>query len=78
MDQSTQAGVSTPLQVIPPISGSSQAESQVDVRADQGIVEPQSPTQVIEPNKSQTYIHSINQQTKTPSEEEKGVIRSER
>ena len=37
-DQSTQAGVSTPLQVISSISGSSQAESQLDVWADQGIV----------------------------------------
>ena len=55
MDQSTQVGVSTPLQVISPISGSSQAESEVDVRADQGIVEPQSPTQVIEPN-TESYI----------------------
>ena len=55
VDQSTQAGVSTPLQVIPPISGSSQTESQVDTRADQGIVEPQSPTQVIEPN-TESYI----------------------
>ena len=50
MDQSTQAGVSTPLQVLHPISGSSETESQVDIRADQGIVEPQSPTQVIEPH----------------------------
>ena len=47
VDQSTQAGVSTPLQVVPPNSGSSETESQVDIRADQGIVEPQSPTQVI-------------------------------
>ena len=50
VDQSTQAGVSTPLQVLHPISGSSVTESQVDARADQGIVEPQSPTQVIEPH----------------------------
>ena len=32
------------------ISGSDVTESQEDVRADQGIVEPQSPTHVIEPN----------------------------
>ena len=44
VDQSTQAGVSTPLQVNPHISGATQDESQGDVRADQGIVEPQSPT----------------------------------
>ena len=50
MDQSTQAGVSTPLQVLHHISGSSATESQVDVRADQGIVEPQSPTEVIKPH----------------------------
>ena len=48
MDQSTQAGVLTPLQVLPPISSSSETESQVDIRSDQGIVEPQSPTHVIE------------------------------
>ena len=34
MNQSTQAGVSTPLQVNAPISGTSQSESQVDVRAE--------------------------------------------
>ena len=63
VDQSTQAGVSTPLQVNPPVSGTSQVESQEDVRADQGIVEPQSPTQVIEPN-TETYTHPI--QTSIP------------
>ena len=57
MDQSTQAGVSTPLQVLHPISATSQAESQVDVRANQGITEPQSPTQVIEPN-TESNIHT--------------------
>ena len=55
VDQSTQAGVSTPLQVLPPNSSSSKTASQVDIRADQGIVEPQSPTQVIEPN-TESYI----------------------
>ena len=56
MDQSTQAGVSTPLQVNPPVSGASEVQSQEDVRDDQGIVEPQSPTQVIEPN-TETQTH---------------------
>ena len=50
VDQSTQAGVSAPGQVTPPISAAIHVESQVDVRADQGIVAPQSPTQVVEPN----------------------------
>ena len=50
VDQSTQSGVSAPEQVTPPISAATNVESQVDVRADQGIVEPQSPTQVLEPN----------------------------
>ena len=50
VDQSTQAGVSTPLQVLHHVSSSSETESQVDIRADQWIVEPQSPTQVIEPH----------------------------
>ena len=63
VDQSTQTRVSTPLQVNPPVSGASQAESQVDVRADQGIVEPQSPIQVIEPN-TESYKHP--QQTSIP------------
>ena len=55
VDQSTQERVSTPLQLLPPNSGSSETESQVDIRADQGILEPQSPTQVIEPN-TESYI----------------------
>ena len=56
MDQSSQAGVSTPLQVNPHVSGATHVQSQVDVRADQGIVEPQSPTQFIEPNiETQTH-----------------------
>ena len=50
VDQYTQARVSTPLHVLHHISSSSMTESQVNVRADQGIVEPQSPTQVIEPH----------------------------
>ena len=51
VDQSTQAGVSAPEQVTTHISAAAtNVESQVDVRADQGIVEPQSPTQVLEPN----------------------------
>ena len=51
VDQSTQAGVSAPEQVTTPISAdATEVISQVDVRADQGIVEPQSPTQVLEPN----------------------------
>ena len=50
VDQSTQAGVSTTVQVNPLVSGAYEVQSQEDVRADQGIVEPQSPTQVIEPN----------------------------
>ena len=56
VDQSTQARVSTPLQVNPPVSGATEVQSQEDVRADQGIVEPQSPTQVIEPN-TETQTH---------------------
>ena len=56
VDQSTQAGVSTPVQVNPPVSGAFEIQSQEDVRTDQGIVEPQSPTQVIEPNiETQTH-----------------------
>ena len=50
VDSSTRADSSAQGQVSSPISGSHETESQVDVRADQGIVEPQSPTQVIEPN----------------------------
>ena len=61
VDQSTQAGVSAPVQVTPSVSGATEVLSQVDVRADQGIVEPQSPTQVIEPN---TETHST--QTSRP------------
>ena len=61
VDQSTQSGVSAPEQVTPPISAATNVESQVDVRADQGIVEPQSPTHVIEPN---TETHP--QQTSRP------------
>ena len=61
VDQSTQAGVSAPVQVTPSISTATEVLSQVDVRADQGIVEPQSPTQVIESN---TEIHST--QTSRP------------
>ena len=56
MAQSTQAGVSTPHQVNPSVSGATEVLSQGDVRADQGIVEPQSPTQVIEPN-TETQTH---------------------
>ena len=56
VDQSTQVGVSTPLQVNPPFSGATQVEFQEDVRDAQGIVEPQSPTQVIEPN-TESYTH---------------------
>ena len=56
VDQSTQAGVSAPVQVTPSVFGATQVQSQVDVRADQGIVEPQSPTQVIEPN-TETETH---------------------
>ena len=69
VDQSTQVGVSTPLQVNPPVSGATQVESQEDVRADQGIVEPQSPTQVIEPN-TESYTHPTQtSRPKTPREE---------
>ena len=51
LDQSTQAGVSAPVQVTTHISAAAtNVESQVDVRADQGIVALQSPTQVVEPN----------------------------
>ena len=61
MDQSTQAGVSAPGHVIPPTSAATNVESQVDARAYQGIVAPQSPTQVVEPN---TETHP--QQTSRP------------
>ena len=61
MDRSTQAGVSAPGHVIPPTSAATNVESQVDARADQGIVAPQSPTQVVEPN---TETHP--QQTSRP------------
>ena len=37
VDQSTQAGVSTPVQVNPPVSGATEVQSQVDVRDDQGL-----------------------------------------
>ena len=51
VDLSTQAGVSAPGQVnSPSFAAVHNVESQVDVRADQGIVAPQSPSQVIEPN----------------------------
>ena len=56
VDQSTQAGVSAPIHVTPSVSGATEVQSQVDVRADQGIVEPQSPSQVIEPN-TETQTH---------------------
>ena len=61
VDQSTQAGVSAPEHVTPSISAATEVLSQVDVSADQGIVEPQSPTQVIEPH---TKTHST--QTSRP------------
>ena len=61
VDQSTQAGVSSPVHVTPSISAATNVQSQVDVKADQGIVEPQSPTQVIESN-TETYSKT-NQQT---------------
>ena len=50
VDQSTHAGVSAPGQVNSPPSAAVNVESQVDARADQGIVAPQSPSQVIVPN----------------------------
>ena len=50
MDQSTQAGSSTPLQVLSPFLGTGVSEPQVGGRADQGVVEPQPLTHVIEPN----------------------------
>ena len=55
VDPSTRADSSVQSQVLPPISGSNVTESQEDVRADQGIVEPQYPTQVIEPNTDSTF-----------------------
>ena len=61
VDQSTQTGVSAPGQVTPPISAAINVESQVDVRDDQGIVAPQSPTQVVEPN-----TETLPQQTSRP------------
>ena len=61
VDQSTQSRVLAPEHVTPPISAATNVESQVDVRADQGIVEPQSPTQVLEQN---TETHP--QQTSRP------------
>ena len=66
VDQSTQAGTSTPLQVLPPLLASGAGEPQEGDRADQGVVEPQPLTQVIEPN---TYSHislHYTHQTKTP------------
>ena len=56
VDQSTQAVVSTPLQVNLHVSGTSEVQFQEDVKADEGIVEPQSPTHVIEPN-TESFIH---------------------
>ena len=54
VDQSTQVGSSTPLQVLPPFPETGTSEPQVGDRADQGLVVPQSLTQVIEPN---TELH---------------------
>ena len=54
---STQTGTSIPLQVMPPFSESGANEPQVGARADQGVVEPQPRTRVIEPNTaSNIYI----------------------
>ena len=50
VDPSTQADSTAQSQVLPPISSSNVTESQEDVSADQGIVKPQSPSQVIEQN----------------------------
>ena len=68
MDSSTQADSSAQIQVLPPISGSHVTESQEDVRADQGIVEPQSPTQVRRAKHRVKHSISVNQQTKTPNQ----------
>ena len=54
VDQSTQAGSSTPLQVLPHFLESGAGEPQEGDRAGQGVVEPQPLTQVIEPN---TELH---------------------
>ena len=48
VDQSTQAGSSTHLQVLPPLLEIGASEPQVGNRADQRVVEPQPLTQVIE------------------------------
>ena len=78
VDQSTQSGVSAPEQVTTSISAATNVQSQVDVRAwSGGIVAPQSPTQVVEPN-----TETLPQQTsrpKTPNQEKGiGVIRLDR
>ena len=51
MDPSTTTGTSVPPQVSSSIpTGTSSLSTQVVIRTDQGIVEPQSLTQVLEPN----------------------------
>ena len=50
VDQSTRAGTSTPLQVLSHFLESGVGEPQEGDRADQGVVEPQPLTQIIEPN----------------------------
>ena len=50
VDQSTQSGTSTPLQVLSPLLASGTGEPQEGDKADQGVVEPQPLTHVIEPN----------------------------
>ena len=49
VDPSTQAGYSTPLQVMPPFLESGTSEPQVGARSDQGILDPQSLTHVLKP-----------------------------
>ena len=64
VDSSTQVDSSAQGQVSSPISGSHETESQVDVRDDQGIVQPQSPTQVIEPNTESNIQQQSTRRTK--------------
>ena len=63
VDPFTQASSSAQSQVLPPISGSNVIGSQEDVIADQGIVEPQSPSLVIERN---TESNTPSQSTSRP------------
>ena len=66
VDSSTQVDSSAQGQVSSPLSGSHETESQVDVRADQGIVEPQSLTQVIEPNTESNIPQQSTSRPKLP------------